>query len=83
MLEAVDRPIEVLSLFRDGRIQPLRFRWNGKVFRVRRVSGEWERLEGVGAVRYFSVLVEDRDYFELAYEVFQHRWRICRVWVEG
>lgn len=83
MLEAVNHPIEVLSLFRDGRIRPLRFRWRGRVYKVQRVSGEWVRQEGVGRVHYFSVLAENRDCFELAYEVGHSRWRICRVWMEG
>lgn len=83
MLEAVDHPIEVLSLFRNDRVRPLRFRWRGRVFKVRRVTGEWTRREGVGWVRYFSVLAENQDYFELAYETERNRWRICRVWMEG
>lgn len=83
MLEAVNHPVEVLSLFTDGRLRPLRFRWRGRVFKIRRVSGEWSRREGVGKVHYFSVLAENQDYFELAYDVGQCQWRICRVWMEG
>ena len=83
MLEALNQPVEVLSLFSEGKVKPLRFRWRGRVVRVRRVTGEWVRQEGIGRVHYFSLLSEGSDYFELAYDVDQSHWRICRVWLEG
>jgi hypothetical protein len=83
MLEVINHPVDVLGLFSDGRIRPLRFRWRRRVVRVRRITGEWTRREGVGTVRYFSVLADNGDYFELALEVAQHQWRVCRVWLEG
>lgn len=83
MLELLNQPVEVLSYFTEGRVRPLRFRWRGRVVRVRRVTGEWMRQEGIGRVHYFSVLGEDSDYFELAYDVDQAAWRLCRVWLEG
>jgi hypothetical protein len=83
MLELLNQPVEVLSYFTEGRVQPLRFRWRGRVVRIRRVTGEWTRQEGVGRVHYFSVLAENSDYFELAYDLDQASWRLCRVWVEG
>jgi len=83
MLEILNQPVEMLSLFSDGRLRPLRFRWRGKVVKVRRVTGEWVRQEGVGRVHYFSILAENSDYFELAYDLDQSSWRICRIWLEG
>ena len=83
MLEVINYPIDVLGFFSEGKIRPLRFRWRGGVVRVRRVTGEWIRREGVGRVHYFSLLAENSDYFELAYDIAQNRWRICRVWIEG
>ena len=83
MLEVLNQPVEVLSWFAEGRVRPLRFRWRGKVVRVRRVTGEWSRQEGVGRVLYFSVLAENSDYFELAYDLDRSSWRICRIWLEG
>jgi hypothetical protein len=83
VLESLNQPIEVLSVFAEGRLRPLRFKWRNQVVRVSRVTGEWDRQEGIGLVRYFAVLAENSDYFELAYDVQQTRWRICRVWLEG
>ena len=83
MLEVLNHPVEVLSLFTEGKIRPLRFRWRGRVVRVRRVTGEWHRREGHGKVHYFSVLAENDDYFELAFDITLESWRICRVWLEG
>lgn len=83
MHELLNQPIDVLSLFTDGRIKPLRFRWRGRIIRVLRITGEWSRQEGVGRVHYFSVVAENSDYFELAYDLDRGLWRICRIWLEG
>ena len=83
MLELVNQPIEVLTVFAEGKLRPLRFKWRNRVVRVRQVTGEWAREEGIGPVRYFAVLAETSDYFELAYDVGRSRWRLCRVWLEG
>ena len=53
--ESLNDPVDVLTAFVDGRIQPLRFRWQGRVVRVRRVTGEWNRREGSTLLRYFSI----------------------------
>ncbi len=83
MLEQLNQPIEVLGYFGEGRMRPLRFRWRGRVVRVRRVTGEWSRPEGAGRVHYYSVVADNADYFELAYDVDQSAWRLCRAWLES
>ena len=83
MLEVLNEPIEVLILISEGCMRPLRFRWRGNTIRIRKVTGAWSRLEGVGRVQYFSVLAENSDYYELAYEEGEFRWRLCRAWMEG
>ena len=46
MFETLNQPVDVLTVFLEGRVRPLRFRWKGRVIRVKKVTGEWSRREG-------------------------------------
>ena len=70
----------LLTAFVDGRIQPLRFRWQGRVVRVRRVTGEWKRREGSTLLRYFSIESHASDTYELCYDPRGPRWVLSRAW---
>jgi hypothetical protein len=55
MFESLSDPVDVLTAYVDGRVEPLRFRWKGRVIRVRKVTGRWSRREGQTVLRYFAV----------------------------
>mgnify|MGYP003340168274 CR=1 FL=1 len=55
-------------------IAALRFRWQGRVIRVRGVTGEWNRREGTAVLRYFSVEAHAGGTFELCYDPRGARW---------
>ena len=78
--ESLSDPVDVLTAFVDGRVQPLRFRWQGRVIRVRRVTGEWKRREGSAVLRYFSVESHASDTYELCYDPRGPRWILSRAW---
>ena len=78
--ESLSDPVDVLTAFVDGRIQPLRFRWQGRVVRVRRVTGEWNRREGGTLLRYFSVEGRGEETYELCYDPRGPRWTLSRAW---
>ena len=78
--ESLSDPVDVLTAFVDGRVRPLRFRWQGRVIRVRRVTGEWTRREGSSALRYFSVESSAADTFELCYDPRRPGWILSRAW---
>ena len=80
MLESLNDPVDVLTSFVKGRIQPLRFRWQGRVVRVRKVTGEWSRREGQTLLQYFAVEGPGADSYELCYDPRGPRWILCRVW---
>jgi hypothetical protein len=78
--ESLSDPVDVLSSFVDGRMQPLRFRWRGRVIRVRKVTGEWSRREGSTMVRYFAIESVTADSYELCYDPRGPRWILSRSW---
>ncbi len=83
MIQSVQEPIEVITMFAEGRVQPLRFRWGKRVVRVSKVTGEWARNEGDSRIHYYSVLGDSSDYFELAYDARKVQWTLVKVWLDG
>ena len=83
MIQAVQEPIEVITVFAEGHVQPLRFKWRKRVVKVSKVTGEWARNEGDTRVHYYSVLGESSDYFELSYDPRKVQWMLMKVWLDG
>jgi hypothetical protein len=80
MFESLNEPVDVLTAFLDGRVRPLRFRWKGRVVRVSRVTGEWNRREGSNRLTYFSVEGAGAETYELCYDPRGPRWILCKAW---
>ncbi|MFI5370737.1 MAG: DUF6504 family protein [Candidatus Eisenbacteria bacterium] len=80
MFETLNDPVDVLTAFVDGRVRPLRFRWQGRVVRVRRVTGEWTRREGNTLMKYFAVEAGGSETYELCYDPRGPRWLLSRAW---
>lgn len=83
MFESHDDPVDVLTAFVDGTMQPLRFRWQGRVVRVRKVSGQWVRREGQTLLRYYAVEGTAADTYELCFDPRGPRWILSRAWTGG
>jgi hypothetical protein len=80
MFESLSDPVDVLTAFTDGKLQPLRFRWQGRVIRVTRVSGEWVRREGQALLRFYAVEGKTGESYELCFDSRGPRWTLCRAW---
>ena len=81
--EDVFQPIEVITLFQHGKIQPIKFRWNERVYKVEKVNGGWVSDEGINRMYHFSVMSQGPDCFELTYDSRSLKWELTRVCIEG
>ncbi|HVP14043.1 MAG TPA: hypothetical protein VMS88_00785 [Terriglobales bacterium] len=81
--ESLNDAVDVLTVFAEGKLRPLRFRWQGRVVRVRRVSGEWSRREGQTLLRYYAVESASRESYELCFDPRGPRWTLARAWTAG
>ncbi len=83
LYEEIFEPIEVISLFRHGKLQPLKFKWNERVYKVSKVNGNWVSEEGANRFYHFSVSSEGPDFFELVFDMRNMTWELSRVCLEG
>ena len=83
MFESLNDPIDVLTAFVNGRIEPLRFRWQGRVIRVSSVTGRWIRREGQTRLQYFAIEDTQRGSYELYYDPRGPSWTLSRAWLSS
>lgn len=81
--EDINDPIEVIVLFRGGKIRPVKFRWKDRVYKIERVNGGWVSDEGKNRFYHYSVMTEGPDVYEISYNSDRFSWRIDRVCMEG
>jgi hypothetical protein len=82
MVKDVGEPVAVLARFSKGEIDPLRFKWNKRVYDIERVSGKWEEREGQYKLYYFAVVTDVDDYYELVYSTRTMGWTLSRTDLE-
>ena len=81
--EDIFEPIEVITYFRDGQLQPLRFRWNGRVYKINHVHGQWQEHQGHGRQIHYSVSSDGPDNFEILFDSGDFTWQLARIGMEG
>jgi hypothetical protein len=83
MVERIQEPIEVIALFSEGRLHPLRFRWRSIAHRISSVTSQWVEREGTSRIHHYAVLTENADCFEIQFRTRTMDWELARVYLEG
>lgn len=65
--------VSVLAMFRNGLIEPLRFKKKGRVYDVTSINLRYEAKEGREEILYFSVSDGSQTH-KLVYASSHHRW---------
>ena len=81
--EDIGDKLEMIALFRDGRIQPLKFKWRSRVYKIQRVNGEWVSDEGQTRLYHYSIMTSGPDVYELTYNSGTRGWILNRVCLVG
>jgi hypothetical protein len=82
-IEEIFEPVEVIALFRSGKLSPIRFRWRERVYRVKSVNGNWFVEEGTVRFHHFAVQCGGPDVYDLAYNSRAHDWKLEKVSLAG
>ena len=82
MYQDIEEPVDVIALFEAGRLQPVKFRWNGRPIKIKQVTGSWKTDVGAHKIRYFAVLDNASNFFQLAYDEKNTAWVLNKIWVE-
>lgn len=81
--EEIDDPIQVITFFEEGKLHPLRFKWKGDVYKIKRVNSTWSVQHGATRCHHFSVTAQTPDCFELVFDASSFDWKLQRVYLDG
>ena len=81
--EDIFEAIEVITLFKEGKIKPLRFKWNGRIYKITTVHGSWSSPQGYNKQYHFSLITDSSDQFEITFDTSNFEWQVVRVCLEG
>ncbi len=81
--EDIFDPIEVISHFKDGKLKPLRFKWNNRVYKIKQLNGHWVNNLGFDKEHHFSVIADTSDSFEILFNNSDFKWQIAKVCLHG
>ncbi len=77
----IDEPVVVEATFYEGRIRPLRFKWNNRIIKIKRVTYHWTQRDGFRMIHFFSV-TDGGTLYSLSYETDTLCWRLNAVETE-
>lgn len=81
--EEVFEPIEVITVFRNGVLQPLRFKWKDSVYKISKIHSRWSVPQGQNRTYHFAVSSGSPDSFEIVFNAEDLNWQLARVAMDG
>ena len=81
--EDVYEPIDMIVVFSSGKTQPLKFKWNERIYKIAKINGGWVSEEGVNRYYHYSVTVGGPDCYEICYDSKNMNWELAKVCLEG
>jgi hypothetical protein len=74
----LDEIIEVVALFKGGKIYPQAFIWNNKEYRIKHITYNWQERRGGGIISYFSAACGEGLY-QISFNNTSLGWRINKI----
>ena len=81
-VERIHEPIQVLASFSGGSVEPVRFRWAGRSYKVDAINGRWGDRQGENYCLHYSVQIGQETYY-LHFASKEVQWWLDQVIVEG
>ncbi len=79
MYQKLNEPVDTLVYFEGAKIKPLRFRWNGHVYRIKEITAHWQTRRGIYVQKRFTAVDFSENYFQLCYDLSKNGWQITRM----
>ncbi len=78
-MKIINQPIKVMAIFNtDGKIEPIKFRFDNKVVRVEKVTKVYEE-KIVGNKRLIFICEHNgKDIYEIKYEIDSRTWYLFK-----
>jgi hypothetical protein len=82
MDQEINQPIEVVVIFQRGKMIPVRFRWNGRMIKIAKITGWWRTNQGEFRIRHYAVIDENSQFCQLSYRERTAEWFLNKIWID-
>jgi len=82
-IEEVNEPIDVVTVFRDGGMCPVKFRWAGRTYPIARIAYRWVTREGAYGLHHFAVVADGEEVYEIVLNSHDLKWQLAKVHMKG
>lgn len=77
----INEPVAVVASFYNGKVRPLKFRWNQRVIHIKEVTYQWVQQDGFRRWLFFSVS-DGKTLYNLSYDPEDLSWNLRAVETE-
>lgn len=81
MLEQINEPVEVATVFKQGKIIPFKFLWQGKEYFIKKINLNYSTWQGRSKLYFFAVS-DTVNYFKLQFDSDSLQWTLLESYVE-
>ena len=71
--------IQVLAEFKNGNLKPRKFRWQGRLYRVKQICGAYRHREGEHMTHNYSVMAQNGCVYEITFKYKDTNWYLRKV----
>jgi len=76
--ELLNERIDVLAWFRHAKIYPRIFLWKDKIYKIRKITYNWQERHGQEIISYFSVNTASGLY-QISFNNTSYSWKIDKI----
>jgi hypothetical protein len=76
--DCINQQIEVLALFKSAKILPRIFFWNNKIYKIKKITYNWQERLGSETISYFSVST-GIDFYQISFNNTSFNWQIDKI----
>ena len=82
MQQEINESIAVVAIFKNGKLVPHSFSWQGRKYRIDKISLEHQEKRGTATLFCFSVSASGNTY-ELSFNNQTLVWKLEKIWLEA
>jgi len=76
--DCINEQVQVLALFKSAKILPRLFIWKNRIYKIKRVTYNWQERFGRETVSFFSVST-GTDLYQISFNNTSYIWKIDKI----
>ena len=79
MLQKIDENIDIILIYKNNSMFPVKFRWNDKHYPVKRINNRWVEREGSFKKYFFTLSCGKEEVYEVYLHTKNMNWKLNAI----